>query len=1039
LPDLTLSTNNISFSNPFPAIGETVTINATIHNVGDVDASNIVVQFFVGDPINGTQIDIDQTISLITAGGNETANVTWIAEAGVYEIYVKIDPENDIVEANEGNNEAHKSIDVGCSKDIIAKKILLTNLNHAWNYDFYEEYYEKYDDNATAPDPVKESVDCTIPTEDDDIWIVHYSLTSPGFYASSAALMGPVIGFDTNSWYNWSTSVNGVTYPEFEIKGIDGWVSVIPYIGEDLKGLLEDLLSAAEFSIKLDGVYADAPLEWDNNTNRSSIPIKFSGKAIGPGLEEGGECGGSFTKYYDIDNTTFGDDLNDLYCTAGIGMSEKSIGYNESVDFDLVGLIDFNGTVFLNGMADPDLDIGIRLKISEPQALLTAGVTDIAAGVNAYAEGEVCALGSCEAVNISLPTPTMENVGLLGEVLVPFKDFEGGDYVNAVFPNPSGRQVRYEDLGEMSPVIRMATSNITINYKVDINLTDFGFIVEDGNICYPVCVFGVCSNICSNLTDLGLSSDGVWTAFNTTINIEGIDDLKWGVCTLVIYSPVDVHLYDSMGRHVGPNATDGIDLEIPNSTYEVNGSIKTVKFPTTTDRFALILNGTDTGTYNMTVHNPILISDVNNTDIIKGITYRVDNIQTNTGNIDYYNINLAEIEKQVNKKVHNGENITDAFNETFGLITSETNITKLPTSLFVSDIYGANGNQVVLQAKLMSLDKALENKTILFKIDGDIVGPTVTKVDGNGTLNYTIPENMEIGTHQISAIYSGDGAYNGTEGWASLNVLNQPPEVKLDLPDFMLSGTFLINGTITDGNLDQIILEIDNATVSDTIPYPWDTTGYFDGLHLIKLTAVDSFGEKDQSIAFVVVDNTLPTISNITATDITSNSTTITWDTDEPSDSLVRYGTEAGNYTLQKHDTENVTSHSVDLTGLAEDTTYYFVVNSTDLSENSNESEEYNFTTEQTIQPYKISLSVGQRRITADGVSNTTITAQLKDKEGNDVNLRSVPINFTTTLGSLSDTNALTDENGTATIKIKSETTGYAIILATSDYVTNPG
>jgi len=40
-----------------------------------------------------------------------------------------------------------------------------------------------------------------------------------------------------------------------------------------------------------------------------------------------------------------------------------------------------------------------------------------------------------------------------------------------------------------------------------------------------------------------------------------------------------------------------------------------------------------------------------------------------------------------------------------------------------------------------------------------------------------------------------------------------------------------------------------------------------------------------------------------------------------------------------------VMSHSVGLTGLTENTTYYFVANSTDPSGNPAQSEEYNFTT----------------------------------------------------------------------------------------------
>ena len=88
-----------------------------------------------------------------------------------------------------------------------------------------------------------------------------------------------------------------------------------------------------------------------------------------------------------------------------------------------------------------------------------------------------------------------------------------------------------------------------------------------------------------------------------------------------------------------------------------------------------------------------------------------------------------------------------------------------------------------------------------------------------------------------------------------------------------------------------------------------------------------------------------PIITNVTATNITPNSATIKWNTDKLSDSLVKYDMESGNYNLQKYEPANVTSHSVNLTDLLPNTTYYFVVNSTDQSGNSNESSEHSFTT----------------------------------------------------------------------------------------------
>jgi hypothetical protein len=75
-------------------------------------------------------------------------------------------------------------------------------------------------------------------------------------------------------------------------------------------------------------------------------------------------------------------------------------------------------------------------------------------------------------------------------------------------------------------------------------------------------------------------------------------------------------------------------------------------------------------------------------------------------------------------------------------------------------------------------------------------------------------------------------------------------------------------------------------------------------------------------------DETPPVITNVTNTAPTHNSATIEWDTDEPADSIVKYGTASGSYTMNESDAASVTSHSIEPSG------------------NSNESAEYSFTTE---------------------------------------------------------------------------------------------
>jgi serine protease len=96
-------------------------------------------------------------------------------------------------------------------------------------------------------------------------------------------------------------------------------------------------------------------------------------------------------------------------------------------------------------------------------------------------------------------------------------------------------------------------------------------------------------------------------------------------------------------------------------------------------------------------------------------------------------------------------------------------------------------------------------------------------------------------------------------------------------------------------------------------------------------------------------DTTPPTISNVAETGVTGTSATITWTTDEPSDSTVNYGTTIS-LGSSKSDSALVTSHSVTLTNLAKDTPYYYKVESKDASGNTaidnNHGAFYSFTTQ---------------------------------------------------------------------------------------------
>lgn len=122
-PDLTVTSSDITFSNQHPSEGETIDITATIYNIGDLKVENLEVSFYNGDPnIGGTLIGTS-IIPFLDYDSNDTVSIPWVAEAGVQQIYVVIDPTDLISEFDETNNQAFKEIRIIPDISIVAEDI----------------------------------------------------------------------------------------------------------------------------------------------------------------------------------------------------------------------------------------------------------------------------------------------------------------------------------------------------------------------------------------------------------------------------------------------------------------------------------------------------------------------------------------------------------------------------------------------------------------------------------------------------------------------------------------------------------------------------------------------------------------------------------------------------------------------------------------------------------------------------------------------------------------------------------------------------
>ncbi len=109
-------------------------------------------------------------------------------------------------------------------------------------------------------------------------------------------------------------------------------------------------------------------------------------------------------------------------------------------------------------------------------------------------------------------------------------------------------------------------------------------------------------------------------------------------------------------------------------------------------------------------------------------------------------------------------------------------------------------------------------------------------------------------------------------------------------------------------------------------------------------------------------------ISNVNIDEITSNSARITWNTDNASNSIVRYG-DTQQILESEEKTESVVNHSVTISGLSKDTKYYYSVRSGEIFDN-NAGSLYTFrTSEEEIVSEDVSENVSVNETTTDNVT----------------------------------------------------------------------
>lgn len=343
------------------------------------------------------------------------------------------------------------------------------------------------------------------------------------------------------------------------------------------------------------------------------------------------------------------------------------------------------------------------------------------------------------------------------------------------------------------------------------------------------------------------------------------------------------------------------------------------------------------------------------------------------------------------------------------------------------DIFTANITVDPNGAEIFGAQYALYFNNTLLNAIGQTGGPFLTQ-DGASTMEVTNTINNTLGKTEYGEIRMGDpdviGGVNtsgvlatitfkamepGTSSLSLSNVILSDPlgyeitgvlinngtveinETHFNITGFVnySDGTPVNNPNVTITNLNTSEVFIAETNISSNyyqVLTNFAHIGKGNILHFYACDNTENLTEFDhtvtqeemdaggfvQNITIYIPDTTPPVITNISATSMTKDSAIIIWETDEPSDSLVKYGTQSGNYTKIIYNVSYVTYHRISIVNLTPNTTYYYVVNSTDPSNNSAQSSEQNFTTfaEITISIGDADALVGENVTTSIIISN---------------------------------------------------------------------
>lgn len=168
---------------------------------------------------------------------------------------------------------------------------------------------------------------------------------------------------------------------------------------------------------------------------------------------------------------------------------------------------------------------------------------------------------------------------------------------------------------------------------------------------------------------------------------------------------------------------------------------------------------------------------------------------------------------------------------------------------------------------------------------------------------------------------------------------------------FDTNGHVLHNARVEVYGGDSSVLtdELGRYSITDLEPGQKKLVATFKDKSVVKLVEIPRGSTLEGAdLTFTVVDGLPPVITEVMVAGVTENVASITWKTNELSDSTVDYATGPiglSTYTMTASDTSLVATHSITLTNLLPGQTYHFKVRSRDFAQNEGISSDYQFST----------------------------------------------------------------------------------------------